>query len=80
MSRWEEAERHFQAAIAREMKSKIQPWVAWTLLAYARMLVVQGRISDRDRAAELATEAQRIGSALGMTRLSREASELLPSV
>jgi len=77
MSRWAEAEQHFQAALAREMRSRIQPWVAWTLLAYARMLVIQGRISDRDRAAELATAARRIGSALGMTRLSHEASELL---
>ena len=80
MSRWAEAERHFQAAIAREMRSKIQPWVAWTLLAYARMLVIQGRISDRDRAVDLATAARRIGSALGMTRLSKEASELLTPV
>jgi hypothetical protein len=77
MSRWAEAEQHFQAALAREMRSKMRPWVAWTLLAYARMLVIQGRITDRDRAAELATAARRIGSALGMQRLSIKASELL---
>ena len=79
-SRWAEAEEHFQAAYALEMRSRIQPWVAWTLLAYARMLVIQGRISDRDRAAELARTAKRIGSALGMTKLSSEASELLEQV
>jgi len=77
MSRWGEAEQHFRAALDREVRSKIQPWVAWTLLAYARMLVIQGRISDRDRAAELASSAKHIGSALGMTRLIDAASELL---
>jgi len=77
MSRWAEAEEHFQAALAREVRSEIQPWVARTLLAYARMLVIRGRISDRDRAAELASSAKHIGSALGMTRLSDAASELL---
>jgi tetratricopeptide (TPR) repeat protein len=77
MSRWAEAEEHFQTALARETRSRIQPWVAWTLLAYARMLVIQGRISDRDRATELATAAQEIGSALGMTRLSDEAAQLI---
>jgi hypothetical protein len=80
MSRWAEAEEHFQAALTREIRSGARPWVAWTLLAYARMLVIQGRISDRDRAAELAAAAKRIGSALGMARLSNEASELVPSV
>jgi hypothetical protein len=77
MSRWGQAEEHFQTALAQETRSGAQPWVAWTLLAYARMLVNQGRISDRDRAVELATAANRIGSALGMTKLSNQASELL---
>jgi hypothetical protein len=77
MSRWEDAEEHFKTALALEMRSGMQPWVAWTLLAYARMLVVQGRISDRGRAVELASAARRIGLALGMARLSDEASGLL---
>jgi DNA-binding winged helix-turn-helix (wHTH) protein/tetratricopeptide (TPR) repeat protein len=77
MSRWAEAERYFQAALALETRSRMQPWVAWTLLAFARMLVIQGRRSDRDRAAELATAARRIGLELGMTRLTDAASELL---
>jgi hypothetical protein len=80
MSRWPEAEEYFQTALAQEMRSMIQPWIAWTLLAYARMLVLQGRIADRDRAIELAAAARRIGSELGMTRLSNEASELLANV
>ena len=78
MSRWAEAEEHFQdRACPRDTIWRSRPWVAWTLLAYARMLVIQGRISDRDRAADLAAAARRIGSALGMTRLSNEASGLL---
>jgi hypothetical protein len=80
MSRWAEGEEYFRTALAREMRSGTRPWVAWTLLAYARMLVIQGRILDRDRAAELARAARRIASTLGMTRLSDEASELLEQV
>jgi len=77
MSRWAEAEEHFKTALGLEMRSGMQPWVAWTMLAYGRMLVVQGRISDRDRADELASAARRIGTTLGMARLSDEASGLL---
>jgi DNA-binding winged helix-turn-helix (wHTH) protein/tetratricopeptide (TPR) repeat protein len=77
MSRWPEAERHFQTALAQETRSGARPWFAWTLLAYARMLVLQGRISDRDRAAELANAAREIGEELGMKKLRHEASELL---
>ncbi len=80
MSRWAEAEAHFRAALAQETRSRIQPWVARTLLAFARMLVLQGRISDRDRAAESARRAKRIGLALGMTKLANEASVLLEQI
>jgi hypothetical protein len=41
------------------------------------MLVIQGRRLDRDRAAELATAAKEIGLALGMTKLTDSALELL---
>jgi hypothetical protein len=77
MSRWDEAEEHFRMALDRELRCGARPWVAWTLLAYARMLVRQGRVSDRDRAVSLAGGAKEIGSALGMAKLSGAASELM---
>jgi hypothetical protein len=77
MSRWTEAEEHFKTGLALEMRSGMKPWAAWTLLAYARMLVTRGRIADRDRAVELASEARRIGSELGMAGLNNAALELL---
>jgi DNA-binding SARP family transcriptional activator/tetratricopeptide (TPR) repeat protein len=65
MSRWEEAERHFEWALEMNRQMGTRPWVAHTQHDYARMLIRRG--DPGDRAGELLREARDAYETLGMT-------------
>jgi DNA-binding SARP family transcriptional activator len=50
---WEDAERHFEDAIATNERIGARPWLAHTQEDYARMLLGRGQSSAQERAAEL---------------------------
>jgi DNA-binding SARP family transcriptional activator len=67
MSRWEEAERHFERALEMNARMGTRPWVAHTHHEYAEMLIRRGQAGDIDRACELLAAARDAYAALGMT-------------
>ncbi len=74
--RWDEAERHFEAARAMHEQMRSPPMCAHTDHEHARMLLTRARAEDRSRARDLIERATASAGALGMTRLSREIEEL----
>jgi tetratricopeptide (TPR) repeat protein len=84
--RWEEAERHFEAALEMNRRIAARSWLAHTQVDYARMLSARAEGSDAERAIELARRALDGYGNLGMdsyaaeaTRLERAVSVGLPS-
>src|SRR5262249_26682849 len=53
LERWEEAERHFTAALAMNERLGARPWIVYTRRAYAEMLLDRDTPGDRERAAAL---------------------------
>jgi hypothetical protein len=66
LARWEDAEHHFEDAIATNERIGARPWLAHTQEDYARMLLDHGRPSDQERAAELLEQALDSYRELGM--------------
>jgi DNA-binding SARP family transcriptional activator/tetratricopeptide (TPR) repeat protein len=66
MSRWSEAERHFEAAIEMDTSTGARPWLAHTQADYASMLLARAQPGDRERAHELAARARALYHQLGM--------------
>jgi DNA-binding SARP family transcriptional activator len=64
LERWDDAERHFQDALAMNGKAGALPWLAHTSADYARMLRAQE--GNDDRAEELLSAAHATYEALGM--------------
>jgi tetratricopeptide (TPR) repeat protein len=50
MSRWDESEAHFEAALEANARMGALPWLARTQREYARMLRARGEPGDRERA------------------------------
>lgn len=69
MGRWEEAEHHFDDAVAMNAKMGARPWLARTQYEYARMLVAHDAPDDRERALELVNEALDTAQELDMKSL-----------
>ncbi len=76
MYRWEEAERHFEHALAMNTRMSARPWVAHTQQDYAAMLLARGAPGDRERALALLTEAGETARQLGMKSLLDKAETL----
>jgi tetratricopeptide (TPR) repeat protein len=57
LSRWAEAERHFDAAIDMHTEMGARPWLSHTQHDYARMLPARDGPTDRERALGLIAEA-----------------------
>jgi len=74
LSRWEDAERHFEEALALNRRLGARPLVAHTQHAYAAMLFARRLPGDVDRAVELLNQALTAAQALGMTRLAEKLS------
>jgi tetratricopeptide (TPR) repeat protein len=75
-SRWEEAARHFEEAIATNARVGARPLLAHTQDDYARMLLARGRPGDYERALELLAEAVTTYQELGMESWAQAAREL----
>jgi tetratricopeptide (TPR) repeat protein len=60
LGRWDDAERHFEDAVAANDRMGLRPWLAYARHDYARMLAARDRPGDRERAREL-LEAARAG-------------------
>jgi DNA-binding CsgD family transcriptional regulator len=69
MRRWEEAQRHFEDALAMNARMGAKPWLAHTHYAYAAMLLARGHAGDYERAMSLLDEALSLGRDLGMRAL-----------
>jgi hypothetical protein len=69
--RWEEARRHFEAAIARCQQLDARPYLARTRYEYGRALLERGRPEDRAAARAPGEAARAIAEALGMAGLVR---------
>jgi DNA-binding SARP family transcriptional activator len=76
MSRWQDAERHFQAAIEMDRRTGGRPWLAHTQADYARMLLARGTPHEREHARELLQNARAIYDQLGMHTHAARASAL----
>jgi DNA-binding NarL/FixJ family response regulator len=77
MSRWEEAEAHFQEALAMNTTMGAKPWLAHTQYEYARMLLTRRSAgvmpshahTSREKATSLLHEALSLSRELGMRAL-----------
>jgi DNA-binding CsgD family transcriptional regulator len=69
MSRWDEAQRHFEEALAMNAAMGAKPWLAHTQYQYANMLLARGYHGDRDRAAALLEAVFDTTRTLGMRAL-----------
>ena len=76
LSRWAEAERHFDAAIEMNAQMGARPWASHTQHDYARMLFARNASADRERALELIAAALTTYRELGMESWAEKASEL----
>jgi DNA-binding SARP family transcriptional activator len=74
--RWQQAERHFEEALAMNARMGALPWVALTRHDYARMLHARGAPGDGERARPLARAAGQAFRELGMDRWRSPALEL----
>jgi class 3 adenylate cyclase len=76
LGRYEDSERHFEAAIIHNERIGARPWTAHTRCEYARMLHERGAPGDRERATELAGVALEEARALGMAHLTQAVLKL----
>jgi DNA-binding CsgD family transcriptional regulator len=77
VGRRDDAEAHFQAALALETRAEMPVWSAQTRLAYGRFLAERGAPADGSRAQELLGQARDEGQRLGMLTVARQAAEAL---
>ena len=66
LERWEDAEAHFEAALAMNARMRARPWLAHTQRDYAAMLRDRARPHELERAQSLLADAQRTYRELGM--------------
>jgi tetratricopeptide (TPR) repeat protein len=66
LSRWHQAERHFEDALTANARMDARPWVARTQFDYARALRRRGAAGDSERAADLFDTAQKTYAELGL--------------
>jgi DNA-binding SARP family transcriptional activator/tetratricopeptide (TPR) repeat protein len=76
MSRWQDAERHFQAAIEMDRRTGGRPWLAHSQADYARMLTARGEPGDGEKARDLIASARATYGQLGMHTRTARASAL----
>ena len=77
MSHWQDAERHFEAAIEMDRGTGGRPWLAHAQEDYAGMLMARAEPGDRDQARELIEGARATYDELGMHTHAARASEQL---
>jgi class 3 adenylate cyclase/tetratricopeptide (TPR) repeat protein len=76
LRRWDDAERHFEDALAMNARMDTPPWVAWTQQDYAAMLLKRGEPGDREKARELSEQALATARELGMKAIGDQATDI----
>lgn len=76
--RWDEAERHFEAALAVHRRMGALPLLARTRFEWSRLLLERGRKGDRRRATDSERKAAELAGRLGMSRLLEELARPRP--
>jgi DNA-binding CsgD family transcriptional regulator len=76
MQRWDEAEAHFETALAFDAKTGGRPWLAHSRHEYAAMLLERKRPGDVQRAAALLDAALATCHELGMVALEQRVQSL----
>ena len=79
LRRFDEAERHFAAALRMNRRMRARPWVAHTQHDLAAMLLARGSTGDAKRAQSLLAEAASCYAALGMQSWADRARALQPA-
>jgi tetratricopeptide (TPR) repeat protein len=74
VGRWEEAEAHYEAALAAEARMGARPWLAHSQHEYARMLLTRDR-PDQARAEALLAESAETAEEVGMPALAAGIAE-----
>jgi class 3 adenylate cyclase/DNA-binding CsgD family transcriptional regulator len=69
MGHWQEAEQHFEDALAMNARMGARPWLAHTQHDYATMLLARHQPGDHEKAASLLHEALTTARELGMHAL-----------
>jgi len=78
LGRLEEAEQHFNKAMAMNGRMNAQPWLAHTKYQYARMLLSRDQTGDREKASGLIKDALATARELGMSSLERRITSGAP--
>ncbi len=76
LRRWDDAQRHYEAALVVEEGLRAPPLLARTRYWYGRMLVERGGPGDATRADELLDAAAATAEQLGMARLLEQVAIL----
>jgi class 3 adenylate cyclase/tetratricopeptide (TPR) repeat protein len=76
MGRWDDAERHFQEALAFNERTRTPPWLAATQFAYAGMLRARGGPGDDEKPVSLVNWALATFEELGMAKYVERALAL----
>ena len=76
LGRYDDAERHFERALATNARIRARVWVTHTQHDYARMLVARDRPGDRERAAAIAAESLAAARQIGMKPLEAKLVQL----
>jgi tetratricopeptide (TPR) repeat protein len=76
LARYDDAERHFEAALQMNTRIRARVWVAHTQHDYARMLVARDRPGDREKATALAAQALATAREVGMKPLEANVMDL----
>jgi DNA-binding SARP family transcriptional activator/tetratricopeptide (TPR) repeat protein len=76
MSRFEDAARHFEQAIAKNAVIRAPIWIAHSQHDYARMLLLRNHLGDRERARKLLAAALTTADQLGLKALADRARPL----
>jgi non-specific serine/threonine protein kinase len=76
LARWDEAEPHFNGALALSAKMGARPWEAHTQYDYARMLLARCHPGDQEKAQVLLALALATSQELGMTGLQAQVHRL----
>ena len=76
MEDWERAEAHFRHAISFNERLQAMPWLAYSHLQYAAMLLRRGWTDDSTAAREHLRRAMELGAQLGMEGVEKDAATL----
>jgi tetratricopeptide (TPR) repeat protein len=76
---WDDAEDHFQTAIAVHGRLAAKPFQAHTYCEFAGMLLARGRAADRDRALALLDRAAAMAAAVGSAQVAGRVEALRES-